>query len=426
MEGQGRSRAALRREKKQKQKQKQKQGQMQKQMQKQKQKQRQELEHEQEQEGDEPVRKKARSRESCYHQHGLGLSGNVPITNAHGDYGNLGNDATDGGGGSDNEALVVVEDRRPVDRCGVQVAVPNGTQTTMVDKMQYMNGRDIAACASLDGMARSAAMFEWLIAPVSRETFYARHWERRPLLVRRNFEDGDGGASLVSGSKSHGHSHSNSQSKPDYYRGWLDKAHIDLMLGQRLVTADDSDSDFDDESDDGSGSDRQKKAQHLPNPVPLQYGTDVDLTRYEFEYSESPETGGLDANGVKDKGAWSNGGKSSGCGQQIQWWRRCNGTRHTLNPAGDVDRDTVWRHFAAGCSLRLVRPQQHSERVWRLLHALQGEWGSMAGANAYYTPRYVPESTRAAPVPMANTVTSPDWYVHVLSHALAPAVFDSI
>jgi len=99
----------------------------------------------------------------------------------------------------------------------------------------------------------------------------------------------------------------------------------------------------------------------------LAYGAEVDLTRYEY----------LDAKGKVCAGKEAAAHRAAGM----------SGVRKTLNPGGCADAATVWRHVdEAGCSARFVTPQRHSEPVWRLLAALQDEWGSMAAANAYYTP----------------------------------------
>jgi lysine-specific demethylase/histidyl-hydroxylase NO66 len=71
-----------------------------------------------------------------------------------------------------------------------------------------------------------------------------------------------------------------------------------------------------------------------------------------------------------------------------------NDQRYTLNPKGEADADTVWRHFQKGCSVRLLCPQKHCDPVCNLLAALEAEFGSMVGANTYLTP---PKSQGFAP-----------------------------
>ncbi|ETI43131.1 hypothetical protein F443_11842 [Phytophthora nicotianae P1569] len=77
----------------------------------------------------------------------------------------------------------------------------------------------------------------------------------------------------------------------------------------------------------------------------LEYGTDLDLTKY------------------------------------------VDNTRHTLNPSGAATAKQVWKHYDDGCSVRLLCPQKFSDNVWKLLATLEDEWGCMAGANTYLTPK---------------------------------------
>ena len=78
----------------------------------------------------------------------------------------------------------------------------------------------------------------------------------------------------------------------------------------------------------------------------LEYGEDIDLTRYEKE------------------------------------------VRTTLNPTdGAANPTTVWKHFDQGCSVRFLCPQKFCDNMWKLLSILEEEWGCFAGANSYLTPR---------------------------------------
>lgn len=51
-----------------------------------------------------------------------------------------------------------------------------------------------------------------------------------------------------------------------------------------------------------------------------------------------------------------------------------------------VDPDDIWTHFERGCTVRLLRPHEHSDGIHSLLSILELEWGCMVGANAYLTP----------------------------------------
>lgn len=64
------------------------------------------------------------------------------------------------------------------------------------------------------------------------------------------------------------------------------------------------------------------------------------------------------------------------------------GGRLTLN--GEYDTATnkeTWNQFQTkGCSLRLLRPQQHSDSLWSLCSLLESYFQCMVGSNAYLTP----------------------------------------
>lgn len=62
-------------------------------------------------------------------------------------------------------------------------------------------------------------------------------------------------------------------------------------------------------------------------------------------------------------------------------------TRLTLNPDGAATAKDVWKHFADGCSVRLLCPQKYSDGIWKMLSILEAEWGCMAGSNTYLTPK---------------------------------------
>jgi lysine-specific demethylase/histidyl-hydroxylase NO66 len=71
------------------------------------------------------------------------------------------------------------------------------------DKELTLNGRAIADSADdLDTQARR--FFEWFIAPVTSEEFFAEYFEKRPLVIKRN--------------------------RPDYYKGWYSSEDIRKLL----------------------------------------------------------------------------------------------------------------------------------------------------------------------------------------------------
>jgi len=79
-------------------------------------------------------------------------------------------------------------------------------------------------------------------------------------------------------------------------------------------------------------------------------------------------------------------------GEDIDCTTFKDGTRKTLTPANTHLGDRavaaeVQQLYQAGCSVRLRKPHKHSDRLWKLLQALEEEWGSYCGVNAYLTPQ---------------------------------------
>ncbi|EQC33644.1 hypothetical protein SDRG_08748 [Saprolegnia diclina VS20] len=147
------------------------------------------------------------------------------------------------------------------------------------------DAHELAMDTGLHSSTKAKLFFQWLIYPVTLEDFYANYWERKPLVIKRHFES--------------------------YYDGWFSRDEIDRMLREHT----------------------------------LEYGEDIDLTRYQ------------------------------------------NDVRTTLNPDGAANPATVWKHFEQGCSVRLLCPQKFSDPVWKMLSILEEEWGCMAGSNTYLTPK---------------------------------------
>ncbi|GLE09294.1 hypothetical protein PINS_up020903 [Pythium insidiosum] len=83
-----------------------------------------------------------------------------------------------------------------------------------------MDALDIASQTDLHSATQAKLLFEWLIHPMTREEFYAKYWERRPLVIKRK--------------------------APKYYDGWFSKDEIDRILKEHT----------------------------------LEYGADLDLTKY--------------------------------------------------------------------------------------------------------------------------------------------------
>lgn len=74
-------------------------------------------------------------------------------------------------------------------------------------------------------------------------------------------------------------------------------------------------------------------------------------------------------------------------GQDLDLTKYVDETRYTLNPEGAATSKQVWKHYDDGCSVRMLCPQKFSDPVWKLLSVLESEWGCMAGANTYLTPK---------------------------------------
>lgn len=78
-------------------------------------------------------------------------------------------------------------------------------------------------------------------------------------------------------------------------------------------------------------------------------------------------------------------------GEHIDCTSYTDGKRKTLTPANTDLGDRavaaqVQQLYQDGCSVRLRKPHTHSEQLWKLLQALEEEWGSYCGVNAYLTP----------------------------------------
>ena len=63
-----------------------------------------------------------------------------------------------------------------------------------------------------------------------------------------------------------------------------------------------------------------------------------------------------------------------------------DGKRHLYNGSGVVDGAEAWKKFRSGCSLRMLCPQTHCPKVWRMLSLLEHCFGTFVGANTYLTP----------------------------------------
>ena len=82
----------------------------------------------------------------------------------------------------------------------IRLPAANVAQST-----QSREGHAIAADTALPSDARARRMFEWLIAPVTADDFYATYYEKRPFVVRRGQKEGggDGIGGLVAATATH-------------------------------------------------------------------------------------------------------------------------------------------------------------------------------------------------------------------------------
>lgn len=54
---------------------------------------------------------------------------------------------------------------------------------------------------------------------------------------------------------------------------------------------------------------------------------------------------------------------------------------------GSIVNKSAWKKYESGCSLRLLRPQQHCDGLWSLCSLLESYFLCMVGANSYLTPK---------------------------------------
>lgn len=134
----------------------------------------------------------------------------------------------------------------------------------------------------------------------------------------------------------------------DFMKKHFEKAHLHVARSD-AASADGSDDDDDDEQSQGhhysgwyASDDIKAALSDAKNDV--QYTRDIDITKY------------------------------------------VNGVRKTFNPSGRADMERVWAKIRSGCSLRVLRPQEYSDRVCSMLALMDEFFGCVSGANAYLTP----------------------------------------
>ncbi len=171
---------------------------------------------------------------------------------------------------------------------------------------------------SLDGDdARGLSMFEWMIAPMSPERFFAEFWEKKPLLIKRHAV------------------------APSYHKGVFHRTDLEAIVkGSGAHSA-------------SSSSSSAAAAAAAATTAGLQWTTDIDATSYT------------------------------------------NGKRATHNPQGRATVKQINEFYEKHkYSLRVLRPQQHHDGLWRLCAALEEYFECVVGVNTYLTP---PSSQGASP-----------------------------
>lgn len=140
----------------------------------------------------------------------------------------------------------------------------------------------------------------WLLDPVDEATFFAKHWEKSPLLIQR-----------------------------------ADSSYFEDLFSVEIF----------------------RRLVENETEVQLRHRLDLDVTSV--------------VSGVRE--TWFEDEALVSAEQEV--WRKYTDPRY-------------------GCSLRLLRPQEHSDRLWEICAELEEFWECAFGANAYLTP---PNSQGYAP-----------------------------
>eukprot|EP01006_Ploeotia_vitrea_P047000 TRINITY_DN67078_c4_g1_i3.p1 TRINITY_DN67078_c4_g1~~TRINITY_DN67078_c4_g1_i3.p1 ORF type:complete len:674 (-),score=332.69 TRINITY_DN67078_c4_g1_i3:17-2014(-) len=197
------------------------------------------------------------------------------------------------------------------------------------------SGRKILKSSAIPRHLRGRALFEWLIAPMSVEEFFAQHWEREPLLIQRNSrsetpvwgdmsaehddedEDEDEEEEEEEEDDANGdtnakdHNNKGKESEDDYYKGWFHTSDLETLVEQGR----------------------------------MHYSRDLNITRY------------------------------------------VDGVRETLDPGKQVKLPQLRKFLRKkGCSARVLCPQRYMPKMWHLLSALEEFFGYGCGCNVYVTP----------------------------------------
>ena len=194
-----------------------------------------------------------------------------------------------------------------------------------------------------DSRETASAVLQWLIAPLSVDTFYAHYFERRPIAILRHSQQPNTRPRLIT----------TVNTLPAMLKAQLGTPHPPASVEQQEEEADV-------QPWSGSGSADDRRAHYYSGWMgkadvwslladkrhDIRYTRDLDVTAYR------------------------------------------NQQRATLNPpnAPRVALADIQRHFKAGCSVRFLAPHTHLPQLHSLLHQLDAALGMQCGANSYLTP----------------------------------------
>ncbi len=176
---------------------------------------------------------------------------------------------------------------------------------------------------------RSRILFNSLLAPcgIDADEFYKQYWEKEPLLITNP--------------------HIQDEDTSDIKKKECKKDNKDLIQSYQKRL-------------DGFLS--KKNIENLLKKYPMQYGKDLNVTKYcEDEYGEKRR---ITLDLLPDM--------KNNDGEDLEY---------VLAESNDV-----WSNFSDGCSVRLLCPHKYNDRIHALLSTLELEFGCMIGANAYLTP----------------------------------------
>ena len=205
---------------------------------------------------------------------------------------------------------------------------------------------------SADSQEVAASFLQWLIAPLSTESFYAGYFERRPFALLRSHAATTGKVKFVT----------TRSTLPALLKARL--ASPSVPSTQETVDA------LEEEIDDTPVLPSASSAASSSSSSPLHYYSGWFSKADILSLAASPSsslhyTRDVDVTSYRD------------------------GQRSTLNPphSPPVTLSSLTSFLSRGCSVRFLSPQSHHPPLQRLLHLLDQGIGLQCGANSYLTPR---------------------------------------